>query len=644
MIIIPEEYQNLELHKFDKVFINLLKNKLDENNIALLKINPVGEGTLNTFIFPKGVCFLETVGVNEPNMAKILLPILMQKKQKSDEKIYKRLLTHRYFNIKNGSSIFLKFPFTNKYYFPTIKKDTLLPLILEDSDYKFINDFCVFSDCKDLIVSDTVKFVDRLLEYPSYPYYKEWSYFDEDGKNILLHLLAPEFTIPRYNQKKYNYIEECETTAIQSGKVYSIKPGDLTVDVLRLDIEQINIVNNIRRGHQLILACAGSGKSVLLISKCFKVASLHPDKKFLILCKNRNLCNLYDWRINVAGFRNRNVKCCTFDKLCQDLLIEVDEHFQMGDFEGNFIAARDALIKGKIEKRFFGIFIDEVQIFKSEHYEFCYNLLESHAPDNYFFIICGDKSQDIIANIKQGKAPWQGNPSLPKYIGKSIRIEKNYRNSIQINSFMDRFTQNAKVYFKEFGIDMETNEDMFLRGKAFREGPLPEIIITDRFQEAKVVIDKVLHLKDEEHIPLSEIAILFLYRHYKVEKYYIYKWLKDKLHEHYIEHSELISTDSSYGVLYGDRTGLSLTTIQSALGLDFQAVIVCGLKPMGAHLRTKYEETFSNSNDLEECKEDFLKNINTLYTACTRAREYLYIVLSEDEGKSLYSKILLDSI
>ena len=35
-----------------------------------------------------------------------------------------------------------------------------------------------------------------------------------------------------------------------------------------------------------------------------------------------------------------------------------------------------------------------------------------------------DKSQDIVANIKQGKAPWQGNPNLPKYTGRSIRIEK----------------------------------------------------------------------------------------------------------------------------------------------------------------------------------------------------------------------------
>ncbi|HOL22738.1 MAG TPA: hypothetical protein PLQ41_07810, partial [bacterium] len=235
--------------------------------------------------------------------------------------------------------------------------------------------------------------------------------------------------------------------------------------------------------------------------------------------------------------------------------------------------------------------------------------------------------------------------NLPKYTGRSIRIEKNYRNTIQINSFVDRFTQNAKVYFRKLGIDMEMNEDLFLRGKAFRNGPKPEVILTDRFNEAQEVINKVLYLKEERNIPLSEIAVLFYYRQYVPESYYIYKWLKDKLNIYYLEYSELISTDESYGVLYGDRRGLSLCTIESSFGLDFQAIIICGLKPLGAYYKTKNISTFSGDiEELEQYKEDFYKNINTLYTACTRARDYLYIILTEDRDKSIYSRLLLDSI
>jgi superfamily I DNA/RNA helicase len=199
------------------------------------------------------------------------------------------------------------------------------------------------------------------------------------------------------------------------------------------------------------------------------------------------------------------------------------------------------------------------------------------------------------------------------------------------------------VYFREFGIDI--NEDLFLRGKAFRNGPEPEVILTDRFNEAEVVINKVLYLKEEKGIPLSEIAVLFYYRQYEPERYYIFNWLKDKLNIYYLEYSELISTDESYGVLYGDRRGLSLCTIESSLGLDFQAIIICGLKALGAYYKTKKTSTFSSDvEELEQYKEDFYKNVNTLYTACTRARDYLCIVLTESGEKSIYSRLLLDSV
>jgi hypothetical protein len=645
LIIIPQEYQDLELSKPEKVFISLIKNKLDSNSYMVLKVNPVGENSVNVLILPRGVCFLETVLFEDISIVKSMISLLMMMKQKVEEKLYNKLLIHRYFNIKSNENIFLKFPFSYKFYLPAISKDVLLNVLTSPNEREFAEKYCLFSEYKTMISSSIEDFVDLLLANPSYPYSADWQSFDNESINILIHLIAPEYTIPRITEYKYDTVVEGKTTSKFSNQDYAIKPGDLTVDVLRLDDDQINIINNIKKGHQLILACAGSGKSVLLISKCFKVASLHPDKQFLITCKNRNLSNLYDWRINVAGFRNRNVKCCTFDKLCQDLLAEVGIPFQMSDFEGTFQKAREALIKGKITRRFYGIFIDEIQIFKSEWYEFCYNLLESHVPENYFFTICGDKSQDIVANIKQGNAPWQGNPNLPKYTGRSIRIEKNYRNTVQINSFVDRFTQNAKVYFRKLGIDMEMNEDLFLRGKAFRNGPKPEVILTDRFNEAQEVINKVLYLKEEKNIPLSEIAVLFYYRHYVPESYYIYKWLKDKLNIYYLEYSELISTDESYGVLYGDRRGLSLCTIESSLGLDFQAIIICGLKPLGAYYKTKNISTFSgNTQELEQYKEDFYKNINTLYTACTRARDYLYIVLTEDRNESVYSRLLLDSI
>ena len=97
---------------------------------------------------------------------------------------------------------------------------------------------------------------------------------------------------------------------------------DVVVKAFRLDKEQINIVNRISKDdpNQLILACAGSGKSVLLISKCFKAAQMNPTKKFLITCRNENLHSLYIWFIDRAGLREKNVECMTFHTLCKKLL------------------------------------------------------------------------------------------------------------------------------------------------------------------------------------------------------------------------------------------------------------------------------------------------------------------------------------
>ena len=76
MIIIPQEYQDLELSKPEKVLINLIKNKIDSSSYMVLKVNPVGENSVNVFILPKGVCFLETVLIEDVTVVKGMISLL----------------------------------------------------------------------------------------------------------------------------------------------------------------------------------------------------------------------------------------------------------------------------------------------------------------------------------------------------------------------------------------------------------------------------------------------------------------------------------------------------------------------------------------------------------------------------------------
>jgi superfamily I DNA/RNA helicase len=641
MILLPEKYNEIKLTKDEKLLINMIKNKFDDSVISLLKINPIGKYSMNAFVFEEGVCLMESLEVDNIALVLVLFQTLETAYKDRVKKIYDKLLMHRVFNdIENNS---LKLLFTYKYYIPKLKREDIDTQLLSDKIKEFIEKHCIFKDQIRKLTKEPEELKRAFLSNYEYPISEDSIKLKNEALDVLIHMLAPEYTIPRYdksNLSKFNnkIIKKAE-------KEYFVSEGELSVQVLRLDSEQINIINNIKAGHQLILACAGSGKSVLLISKCFKIASIHTDKEFLITCYYRNLNDMYRWRINVAGFRNRNVSCYTFHKLCRELLNEANIYYNGNDFDSMFEIARKALKEGKIKRRFYGIFIDEVQVFKREWYEFCYDLLEKHEEDDYFFIICGDKSQNINKNIKQGKAPWQGNERLPKYRGKSLRLEKNYRNTIEVNSYINRFTEIAKEYATKFNMVLKEDQESLLRGQAVRNGENPQIIYSNRSKEAEEVVKAILHLNKEKKVPLSEIAVLMFNKKYKVEKYHIYTRIKSKLDYNYIHYCELVPTESMYRTTYGDREGVTLCTIESALGLDFEAVIICGLKPMGSHYMTKKEHVFNHNNEqLEECKEDYIKNINTLYTGCTRARDHLYIILPENEKQSIYSKMLKEAI
>ena len=154
--------------------------------------------------------------------------------------------------------------------------------------------------------------------------------------NNIFQRLCPEITIPRKiildEYQHVDGVDGCLTTVDRSVQSYRLEP------------EQINLVNRIAKGNQLILACAGSGKSVILISKCFKLASLNPKEKFLITCYNRNLSDYYHWAIAQASFRDKNVVASSFFSLCIDLLqknnIPVPSN---GDYDEIFRTANSAL-------------------------------------------------------------------------------------------------------------------------------------------------------------------------------------------------------------------------------------------------------------------------------------------------------------
>lgn len=250
--------------------------------------------------------------------------------------IAKRLEESRYLTNASGK---LRFALNVCFVFPKVDEEQITPDLIE-SERQFCSDHVFFKDTIMQIRKEGAGAVKAYLSGDDE--------LQEDQINNVFQRLCPELTIPR------KYI--LDENGIVVGTDGTVDSTDRAVQSYRLDNKQIDIINKIAKGNQLILACAGSGKSVLLISKCFKLASLNPSEDFLITCYNRNLNNYYQWAIAQAGFSERNVRCSTFFGLCRTLLesngLPVPSSYRAnGDvFDRIFEAANNALSQGRIKE------------------------------------------------------------------------------------------------------------------------------------------------------------------------------------------------------------------------------------------------------------------------------------------------------
>lgn len=654
MQIYPEKYDKLDLTTQERSFVRTIDRAFSEYDMGyyVLHINPrkkdVGQGKpelFNLLVIPEGMMLLRFFECNNPMVATMTIQAMGNPMVFNvlTNDIIEKLSSSKYLVDGEGK---LRFSFNVIFVFPSIESKDVLDGASLDIQ-RFCEEHVLF---KDGIVSIRKNGSAQIQKYINVE-----DTIREDDVNNIFHRLCPEITIPRKfvnNDHSHIAIKESILTSM-----------DRAVLSYRLDNWQIDIVNRINKGNQLILACAGSGKSVLLISKCFKLAGLNPSEHFLITCYNRNLNNYYQWAISQAGFTDRNVTCSTFLGLCKQLLekngisLPTMYHNQEDDYyERLFQKANDALADGRIKDRFYGIFIDEVQIFRPEWYRFCFNLLKSKNDTDHFFVIAGDKSQDIKNNIKHGKAPWQGGGSeYPEYRGKTLPIETNYRNSKPINDAIDRYVSYAKAFGKIIGVDLSSDPELFLRGTAYRAGNKPTITELTDFSnegEAEEICNAIRSLLAKGYSEVDIAVIMYnrcapyTTKGWKTHYYNLLPGIKSIFYKEGWETPSILISGEAEGATYGSRRGVTIATIEGSLGLDFRAVILAGLRPLGSHEKATLKKDFSGltTEQLLQKQEAFKKNVNILYTGCTRAKDELTIILSAPRGESVYMDLLRDSM
>lgn len=652
MEILPSEYQQIDLSRSEKIFVrNIMSN--DQYGFLILNTNPamLPNESMHILICSDGIIFLKFFeGFEDVNKYGLVLPMMINGiYEQTAGIITSKLQTNKALIDTNGN---LRFSINILYVFPKIKRDEVKNVGDEKLNI-FTQKHCLFKEELQKVRSELISLESEILSNSMIDVSPESFKINNDNINSILQRIAPEYVTIRVST-----IVDTGTKAGVDNELLVVTENDVAVKAFRLDSEQINIVNKISKGDQLILACAGSGKSVLLIAKCFKAATMNPDKQFLITCYNTNLYSLYTWFIDRAGLRAKNVTCLTFHTLCKTLLSRNGYHTSNGDFDGWVKSAIQCLNIGRIPDRYYGIFIDEVQQFEPEWYKFCFNLLENKTTEDHLFVICGDKTQKLANLQRHGRAPWNAGEGYPNYRGgnKNIRIERNYRNCIEINEYINRYVSSAKQYLLSIDSNMDLDPDEFLRGKSVFHADGVTIKHLDDHSnqgEAKAVADSIRKIHDEKHIPYDEIAVIMYNKSYKKyftgwnsKRYNLEYPLMAMLKQEDIPFCTMYGTDENWGARYGDDGGVRFITFQSTLGLDFRAAIVCGLIPLGEYYKTKkpdWKHIRRDESTFQEMIKHTEDDIRYLYVACTRAKEILHIILPETGKASVFIKMLEDA-
>ena len=580
----PQDYERKEhITKAEKALLRYAARNFQSGHIAV-GIDPLGLSSekikLGMYISPnKG---LITFSIYTGKISALPVVFYRNYVEMVEGKIQERLLDSKLLIVRNGQNKALKFPYKHIVMFPdeiagkaSVSPEELTQLL----------NYATFDSFRPITSSGKEKRIEdlRMFDGIRCPYDKTFKTLSTAECRAIFERLAPEYTV---------VMNETENVRIAEKKTF-VTDADLRITgreveykTFFLDEYQVGVVNDMGKGHRVILANPGAGKSVLLLSKAFKYASLYKDSKVLLTCYNNNLADSYNFKRNCADFgENDNLFIMTFHKLVKKIYEEcLHSHCETNIATDEEIQkCIDWVKQGKVNLKFKAIFIDEVQIFDPLYLELCYSLLEE--DEDRVFLMAGDLNQAVRALSRKGDAPWKRiNGVHLDFTGRVRYIEKNYRNSKEIGEYISHMLQHMNTRLSM----LDLINSLEYEYNSFKIGTNPTVALkvqtgVQRIDIKKQVVAAIKEISTKYKISYSDIAVLFPYRQVPYHKYYFLYWLQQGLDEEGIPYSMIINEHegSHIKARQGDFTGVVVSTIESSLGLDFKAVVLAGLYPYG---------------------------------------------------------------
>ena len=562
-----------------------------------------------------------------------------------EDKIYARLLDSKLLIVRNGNYKTLKFPYKHIMMFPDEKPGKIT---FSNEQVTQLDNYVTIDFFRPITSKGREKTIVELGIFKGIrkSYDRTFTKLTELECRAIFERLAPEYTVV---MTETEHVQVVEKKNVSVDRTLRITGNEMEYKTFFLDDYQVAQVNDMGTGHRVILANPGAGKSVLLLSKAFKYASTYKESKVLLTCYNNNLADSYNFKRACANFGNNyNLYIMTFHKFVKKIYDEC-LHMRTASNLVEDYEIRNCIRKircGDVGLKFKAIFIDEVQNFDPLYLELCYLLLET--GDDSTFLMAGDLNQAVRAQSRRGDVPWKRiNGIKLDFKGRVKYIEKNYRNSREIGEYLYGMLNLMNNRFSMLGMINNLEYEY----NSFTMGQNPTIALkvktnVDRMKIKQEVIAAIKEIVELYHVSYSDIAILFPYRKKEYLRYYFLFWLENALKKANIPYSMIIDSNGNNNgrTRYSATSGVVISTIESSLGLDFKAVILAGLFPysfvftQGYH--SKEIKSWSGIKNMTEEEQNLVQSqMRSIYTACSRARDILYVI-SDLKSKTPMEEII----
>lgn len=388
-------------------------------------------------------------------------------------------------------------------------------------------------------------------------------------------------------------------------------PGAFALDVL--DAQQEQLSRSLGQGHHVVFGIAGSGKTVLLLARARLMAAGDPTKRVLLLCYNKALAaSLADQIGNDPAMAKVEVR--HFDSWLTRLTgLRKKRDEEWGSFRSRMIAAVTSTPGLWTDAdRYDAILIDEAHDFEPEWFK-CVTEMLRGGPDGDLLIVL-DGAQSLYGTSRQFTWKSVG----VKAVGRSRRLDRNYRNTKQILEFAWQVAQ-SPIVEEETEINVRV-----LPRKASRQGRMPSYIGCETAADERVAIARIIADLKSRGFADRDIAVLYP-RNVRG---------RPGIPGRIEALRETLATDGPVAWLSAEQDaagirralagpGVRLLTIHAAKGLEFRAVILASLDLLPSPI---------------EPDED--RDSRLLYVGLTRANDEVFVTWS---GRSVFTERVLRS-